>query len=279
MCVRLWLLVLVSCNGILCLYNNKVISLWNLSIRRKLVVPRRPPLETNSSKVALGFGFDPITDDYNIVAVSYNSSAFIYSLKADSWSAMRSPSTRLSHAYVEPKLKACFFNGILHWVGYGFQLKHEVGWSWTHFILTFDLSSRVFGYIWLHGSWIIEQVTTINGCLAVVSPEHYDDDGDEYSLIQVMKEYGNSESWSELFKLKDDEFYGMTVFQPVINGDILAYCHEGSKVCNTQTRLTNCSEFGPDCSKLDMDTYVESLELVDKERAAACGKTVFSWKT
>ncbi|XP_076885047.1 F-box/kelch-repeat protein At3g23880-like [Bidens hawaiensis] len=255
--------VIGSYNGILCmcLYDNdeEVISLWNFSIRRKLIVPRRPPSKTNFSKVALGFGFDSITDDYNIVAICYNEYALeenrtlIYSLKTDSWGAIPSPPNRLSHTYVMPK--ACFFNGILHWVGHGYStLTHE---GCTRFILAFNLSSRVFGYILLPKSWRVEHVTTINSCLAVVHPENNSFWEDGYTWIRVMKEYGTIESWSSLFKLKNDAFNGlMTVFQPIINGDILAYIDvECSKVYNynAQTNVTKHLEFGTDCCKYEMD--------------------------
>ncbi|XP_076936137.1 F-box/kelch-repeat protein At2g43270-like [Bidens hawaiensis] len=232
-----------SCNGI--------ISLWNLSITRKLVVPCRPPSKTNFSKVALGFGFDPITYDYNILAICHNkysleeNRTLIYSLKTDLWGTIPSPPNQLSRTDVEPK--ACFFNGILHWEGHGYSTSTHEGC--TRFILTFNLSSRVFGYIWLPESWMIEQtMVTLN-------------------------------LGSPLFKLKRFAIIGTTVFQPVINGDILAYnVHEGSKVYNARTNFTKSLQFGPGFSILDMNPCVESLELADKERATTCGKTVFSWK-
>ncbi|KAI3524342.1 hypothetical protein L1887_02995 [Cichorium endivia] len=56
------------CNGVLCLVDLKEnrISLWNPSIRRKLTLPGCP---RTSSYMTIGFGFDPITDDYKIVSV------------------------------------------------------------------------------------------------------------------------------------------------------------------------------------------------------------------
>ncbi|KAJ0697732.1 putative F-box domain-containing protein [Helianthus annuus] len=67
--------VVGSCNGILCLRDNENISLWNLSIRRRVRVPT-----AKSSFIfieAAGFGFDPITDDYKIVAI------YFYKLEMD----------------------------------------------------------------------------------------------------------------------------------------------------------------------------------------------------
>ncbi|XP_076909128.1 F-box/kelch-repeat protein At2g43445-like [Bidens hawaiensis] len=258
--------VIGSCNGILCLYdkNKEILSLCNFSIRRKLNVPCRLPLKSRTyAMFALGFGFDPITDDYNIVAICYNIVA------------IPSPSTPLIY-YTYLTRKACFFHGKLHWLVHGYSTTHG---GPSNYILTFSLSSRVFGYILLPKSWKVEQVTTINGCLAVVHTEYNNFLKDDYSWIRVMKEYGNIESLSPLSKVKRDSYRRMTVFQPIINGDILAYFRaKGSKVyLYKQTNVTNHLEFGTDCCKLQMDTYVESLELVDRERATTCGKTVFSW--
>ncbi|MFS7981818.1 putative F-box domain-containing protein [Helianthus anomalus] len=267
--------VIGSCNGILCLRSNgSYISLWNLSIRRELIVPRVPCL-TLSSK-ALGFGFDPITDDYNLVAICYNKygsdgiNAFVYSLKKDSWIATPSPSTRLYNV----KSNACFFNGILHWVVDGYltepspeERKHPI-----RFIFTFDLNTHVCGHILLPGPWRVEQLTTINGCLVAVSLER----GNIWK-IRVMKEYCNIESWSVLFEFQADAFDVIRVFQAVTNGDIVAY-YNGSSVYNLQTRLLmKLLKFGPYCFDVEMETYAESLELLDKERATTCGETIFSW--
>ncbi|XP_076909078.1 F-box/kelch-repeat protein At3g06240-like [Bidens hawaiensis] len=266
--------VIGSCNGIICLHNNTSITLWNFSFRRKLIVPRHPPLKLDSVNLKLGFGFDPIANDYNIVAITYNNNAFMYSLKTDSWSAIPPPSARISNTYnVKTVVSACFFNGILHWAGKGNITACE---GWTNFILTFNLSSHVFGYIWLPEYRVIEQVTAINGCLAVVYSAYDPFMKKSYSWIQVMKEYGNIESWSIVFKL--EKIYRMTVFQPMINGDILATHGLWSRVYNTRTKFTKSLEFGPGCCKVEMQTYVESLELADNKRATNCGKTVYSWK-
>ncbi|XP_076909083.1 F-box/kelch-repeat protein At3g06240-like [Bidens hawaiensis] len=267
--------VIGSCNGILCVHNNTSITLWNLLVRRKLIVPLHSPLKSSTygSSLALGFGFDSITDDYNIVAVSYNSGAFIYSLKTDSWSVIPSPSVRVSYSSITSK--ACFFNGILHWVGKGNSTAHE---SWTNLILTFNLSSRVFLYIWLPECRVIEQVTTINGCLVVASSVYDQSMKKSYSWIHVMKANGNIESWSAPFKMKRKPFDEIKVFQPINNSDILAYYGEGSNVYNIQTGFRKSLEFGPGCCKVEMETYVESLELADNKRATKCGKTVYSWK-
>ncbi|KAJ0701619.1 putative F-box domain-containing protein [Helianthus annuus] len=266
--------VVGSCNGILCLRDDDDdnISLWNLSIRRRVRVPSPPFISPLKSSMAVGFGFDPITDDYKIVAIDFEEhKTFVYSLKNEYWSEVPSPSYRLLYMSIS---KPYFFNEILHWVVVP-QDPHP-----SRFILTFNVSSHVFGRILFPEHWIVRQLTTINGCLALVSSE----DGDSWK-IRVMGEYGKTESWSLLFELKRDAFHWSAAFQRITNGDLLA-CYKGTngdllvlyggskEVYNPQTRLlTKVFEYRPNGYKLEMDTYVESLELVDKESATTCGKT------
>ncbi|XP_076929058.1 F-box/kelch-repeat protein At3g06240-like [Bidens hawaiensis] len=62
--------VVGSCDGIVCLYKYRTgINLWNPSIRRIVTVRDRPSLSTNHERHwdPLGFGFDPVVDDYKIL--------------------------------------------------------------------------------------------------------------------------------------------------------------------------------------------------------------------
>ena len=61
-----------SCNGIICLLETGkgTISLWNPSIRRILTLPDNPFVRTSfETFVKVGFGFDPIIDNYKIVKI------------------------------------------------------------------------------------------------------------------------------------------------------------------------------------------------------------------
>ncbi|GJT35821.1 F-box/kelch-repeat protein-like protein [Tanacetum coccineum] len=159
-----------SCNGIICLLNNgKGISLWNPSIRRILTLPDNPFVRTSfETIVTVGFGFDPIIDNYKIVKVSIENlpytthNFFVYSMKTETWCAIASPSTTF-HDVVS---RSCFVNGILHWLVSCDPDDRGV----TCYILTFDLSTHVFGMISVpdHLGYLTE-LTVINSSLAVVS--------------------------------------------------------------------------------------------------------------
>ncbi|GKC45227.1 F-box/kelch-repeat protein-like protein [Tanacetum coccineum] len=255
-----------SCNGILCLNDKGSICLWNFSIRRKLNVPRHPPFKGSIlvPDVLFGFGFDPISNDYKIVGISYTGygnipdgdNAYIYSLKTDSWSVMASPSNSFCYADQNP----CFFKGTLHWL---------VRDKRSQFIMTLSLITHVFGTINLpESNSDTKSLTIINGSLAAVSLDHD-------TRIWVMNEYDNIASWSQAFKLETGRLMSVVIVQPIINGVLILYGDKGCQVYNPQTgSLTNLFKFGIYCGQVELETYVESLELLDK--GIACGITTLS---
>ncbi|GKB34039.1 putative F-box protein [Tanacetum coccineum] len=146
-----------SCNGIICLYKNigSSFTLWNPSIRRKLTIPSHP---SGDFTLAYGFGFDPLADDYKIVSISFEGvqTSFLYSMKANVWSHIGPPST----SFYTVKSFACFVNGILHWV-----VKSESSDTGHSYILTFDLSTHVFGMISLpKPNWITNEIKRLSSC-------------------------------------------------------------------------------------------------------------------
>ncbi|KAJ0701622.1 putative F-box domain-containing protein [Helianthus annuus] len=255
--------VVGSCNGILCLRDKENIILWNFSIRRKLVIPLHPLLKSTLKPFdgAFGFGFDPITDDYKIVGALLTKKTYIYCLKTKSWCEIVSPYSTSS--FVNLLGKACFINGILHWVMSTVDPRC--------FILTFNVSSHVFGRILFPEPWRVSELTTINGCLALASLEK-----GYYRKIRVMEEYDKTESWTVLFEVEiKGQFH---VIQPTTNGDVLVAYNVQSKVYNLRTMSFTklLLKFGPCRYNIEMETYVESLELLDKDNTVTCGETIFS---
>ncbi|GJR95456.1 F-box/kelch-repeat protein-like protein [Tanacetum coccineum] len=243
-----------SCNGILCVIDKKVwdysknkqlsLDLWNLSIRRKLSVPVNPRFPFGGA--ALGFGFDPITDDYKIVSIpikpskGYANDSFLYTLKTNSWNEITSfLPTKFS--YLKVKSSALFVNGTLHWL-----VEYRID---KHHILTFNLSTHMFDKIRLpQPGCAIIQLTIIKGSLAVIS-----NDGND-TIIWVRNECNNVASWSEPLILPSLRVEG----ENILNEDFEGYNPE----TGVRSRLVSCLDSS---YIIEMDMCVESLELLDKE--------------
>ncbi|KAI3790275.1 hypothetical protein L2E82_03204 [Cichorium intybus] len=247
-----------SCNGILCLYDRDeyTISLWNPSIRRKLTLPDCPRRCFTGQKI--GFGFDPITDDYKIVSISSPrqnggivESSFVYSMKTRTWCAITSPTPWFS----EVASYAVFFNGALHWVVGAYSVEPR---DVRHYILTFDLSTQVFGMIELPDpSRKASALTTIKGFLAAIF----------LTSTNIWIWARRDDSWFRVFKSESNKVQGglTRVLHTTSNGGLLFKTFTGEVLfynpkIGAPTRLVNLN----DASQIyDVEMCVESLELLD----------------
>ncbi|KAK1418490.1 hypothetical protein QVD17_27635 [Tagetes erecta] len=239
-------------------------------IRQELIIQETHP-------VFKGFGFDLITDDYKIVAIAFGvvePITCVYSLKKDSWSEIPR-SVSICNFDLKLVNDACFINGILHWVvddNMTIRPTQVVPEETRRFILTFDLGSHVFGRILLPKRWEVKQLTAINGCLALVYSR-----GCDVWKIRVMKEYNEAgSSWPVVYRFKQEGYDVIRAVQLVSNGDLFAH-FEGLKVYDRRKMLRSVIEplrFRP---RWFMETYVESLELLNEERATTFGETIFTY--
>ncbi|KAF5763076.1 putative F-box domain, galactose oxidase/kelch, beta-propeller, F-box associated interaction [Helianthus annuus] len=246
-----------SCNGIICICGDGDLHLWNPSTRRIVTIHDlsswcRRYYECISAGV-LGFGFDPIINDYKILRITTPTS-YIYSMKTRTRREIASPVTPLI-TFV--KLDQCLFNGALHWAvkRYLTDARDEC----DYFIMKFDLSLEVFSTIELpEPSWETSVVTIIKGCLGVISSDNHD-----RSWIWVRREDNNTDSWCVAYKLDTNPFKGAgRVFQITPNDELLYNVHcNGIRAYNLATkglsRLVASSE--PSTSLVDMDVCVENL--------------------
>ncbi|KAI3715068.1 hypothetical protein L6452_22034 [Arctium lappa] len=254
-----------SCNGILCMFEYEVgkITLWNPSIRRRLALPDHPSLRNFfvGSSTAVGFGFDPITDDYKIVVIPYSTyngaaqKSLVYTINTGTWRAIASPATPFYYV----KSHACFINGALHWVVMRYPMNSLNGHC---YIMSFDVSTEVFGSLLLPGpTWETRGLTIINGSLAMFTNESRN------CRIWMSREYHNFASWSTVFKLVALPCEGAVqiVFVPTTNGYIVIHTEcEGYKVYNPTTGVrSRLVEFEVGSDHVDMVTYVESLALLN----------------
>ncbi|GJX88014.1 F-box/kelch-repeat protein-like protein [Tanacetum coccineum] len=263
-----------SCNGIMCLYYyfNRTISLWNPSIRRVTTLPPAPD-HSGRGAILVGIGFDQSIDDYKIVRISQKCS-FVYTIKTGAWCPIASPSTEVQYQ----ESCACFFNGALHWVVVGTYRNRD-----CRYILTFDLTTHVFGTIFLpKPNWETRHLTIINGYLAAIPLKSSDQppDGKENS-IWVLKD--SNKCWHAVyefgqFKPKWTHLSrgAKSVLHLTTNGHMLLYIgnrlpnfSEGDTygVYNLETGKWNPSMIMrfQDSQHIDMQTYVETLELLDIE--------------
>ncbi|GKC16542.1 F-box/kelch-repeat protein-like protein [Tanacetum coccineum] len=250
-----------SCNGILCLLDNENnFILWNPSIRRKQTI-HDPIFRIYHRRIATGFGFDPVTNDYKIVMIygengSYSS--FVYSIKKLRWYVISFPITTPLN-YTSPL--GCFVNGVLHWLA----IEKINGIIGHRYILTFNISTHAYGMIELSPEWPIHETrpfTIINGSLALRSSK------DENATIWVRTtEHNDTGSWFVYFQGKLAELGLGRVIQLTSNGDLfLSYFAKGrfqvyNRETNMQSRLV---EFNDSSIIGDVEMYVESLELLER---------------
>ncbi|GJX72596.1 F-box/kelch-repeat protein-like protein [Tanacetum coccineum] len=249
-----------SCNGILCLLTYRSdIALWNPSIRRILKVPACPSFHSYSEPhtFCIGFCYDPIIDDYKIVVITYTyrtgvQDTCVYNIKSGVWCVITFPTIPFKRATTH----GCFVNGSLHWIAK--QYLNDTDEIGHYYIMTFDVSSHVFGSIELpEPGWEPKMLMIIHGSLALISGK-----GDKY-WIWVRKEYINSHSWHVDLKFEKNQLEGVMGFlQLNTDGDLLISNLQGFHVYNPQKEVQ--SEVNVPCRRIEIKMYIESLELINQ---------------
>ncbi|XP_071715244.1 F-box/kelch-repeat protein At3g06240-like [Rutidosis leptorrhynchoides] len=252
--------IIGSCNGIICLKNEDGATiLWNLSIGRKLTIPQTIlwNLSIIYGNIAIGFGFDSIMNDYKIIGIPFlkqdgatTQKSFVYSMKTNSWSLIISPA--LLFSYVKVMTFPYIINGELHWLLKCESNKNDGKYHYC--IMTFNLSTHVFGVIKLpEPSGVAVQLTNVKGSLAVISHQN----NDKTWIIWVRRKFNNVESWSKAFDSTNTgnhcDFVSKNFYK-----DFEGYNLE----TGVRSRLV---ELSYSSFAIEMDTCVESLELLDKE--------------
>ncbi|XP_059629810.1 F-box/kelch-repeat protein At3g06240-like [Cornus florida] len=176
-----WLKIIGSCNGLLCIMYQKINSfrglyIVNPSTRVSKKVPEFDFCDWITYDIH-GFGYDHIDDDYKLLKADKDN-VHIYSLKTNSWKKAQSG---FPHDYYEPI--GTSLNGAIHWVCIdpeqpkllvivGFSLADEKFWKSPVPVGKFPIELGVF-----------------RGCLCVLSPRN---------SFWVMEEYGVTKSWTKV---------------------------------------------------------------------------------
>ncbi|KAI8551342.1 hypothetical protein RHMOL_Rhmol06G0178500 [Rhododendron molle] len=202
--------VVGSCNGLICLsddleygYLNDMF-LWNPSIGKFVALPTYNVTfhSHGPHKHCLGFGFDPVTNDFKVVRIVHTGvgcdsippEVEIYTLKTGRW---RYISEKALPLMIEERYRQAYVNAAAHWMAFH-QGTLLTGFRYT--ILSFNMSDEVFNEI------LVPDSITFEGSLVVFKEslclfQHYVNDNDQHYLVWIMKEYGVATSWAKLFRI------------------------------------------------------------------------------
>ncbi|XP_049378351.1 F-box/kelch-repeat protein At3g23880-like [Solanum stenotomum] len=218
-----------SCDGLILIrlpnrHNHELLLLWNPSTRESVHIPF-PIFGLKNS--TFGFGYDPTTHDYKILAIHKIKSqpqCGILALKSGSWRNVyiESPllfTTRKDAFGFENPLS--FVHGAFQWVTWrlcvgSFNISNEV-----YTIIPF--SEQMSSYLSHIGSGDYH-VSILDGMVCFSSACKVD--GEYAFTLWEMKEYGVKESWTQLFKIK---IAAISIVKPVYrfaDGDVLFQCRD-----------------------------------------------------
>ncbi|XP_065861956.1 F-box protein CPR1-like [Euphorbia lathyris] len=222
-----------SCNGLLC-FSNSVgrVALINPATRKYQILPFLPlehKSEERSESVSwtLGFGYDPIADDYKVVRlgqfIGFSSASFmnetmIYSLKSNSWREI----SGMSYVLGTDNKMGLLLGDALHW-----SVDVDRIMASPSKIVAFNLGTEKFtvvpepelsgGEEKLCSLCILSVGRRLSICANYGIPKGFE--------IWVMKEYGVKESWTKLISVTPNllsfNFKGMTTLPFSKNGDEL----------------------------------------------------------
>ncbi|KAM7497925.1 hypothetical protein LguiA_022339 [Lonicera macranthoides] len=196
-----------NCNGLVCLSEDvqqytDIMILWNPSIRKFVHLPY-PNFGYNTHGAYLqsvGFGFNPVTNDYNVVRIAYlkkveTEVVELYELSTGSW---RNVCASVDISYViKSRSTQVVLNGVVHWVGLARKDGHAV-------IVSFDFKSETFGVMRVPHRAEAELnmrlcVTVFGESLSLIDERIYMNE--TYCNIWVMKEYGMENTWTRQLKI------------------------------------------------------------------------------
>ncbi|CAA3027580.1 F-box kelch-repeat At3g23880-like [Olea europaea subsp. europaea] len=250
-----------SCNGLICLSDSKGsylckgdsaygIILWNPSIKKYLTLPK--PLRSHGAySFVLGFGFD---------------------LKSGSW---RNCNAGAAPYGIWKWGSSAYVNGAVHWIGYSPRTEEVNHGQSRDLIVSFDINNEVFKEMNLPDDlekWGLElSLGVLGNKLAAIQ---YHSWKQRMFSVWVMEEYGMVESWREMYDVdmmgKHMKFVGFTN-----NGDILVEIASHKLVLydHNDLRYINVGVRGAKDS-FHMETYMESLVLLDGESAVSQSKAI-----
>ncbi|KAM7503247.1 hypothetical protein LguiB_002151 [Lonicera macranthoides] len=268
-----------TCNGLVCLaddaqLNTDLMILWNPPIRKFVRLPY-PNFGYNTHGAYLqsvGFGFNPVTNDYNVVRVVClkkveTEVVELYEHSTGSW---RNVSASIDISYmIKPWSTQAVLNGVVHWVGLARKDVHYV-------IVSFDFKSETFGVVRVPSRAETEVnlrlcVTVFGELLSLIDERICMNE--TYCTVWVMTAYGVENTWTRQLKIDTTPvdlrrsfdylrvLYGFRNNGDVLlaensdSGDLVSYNPESKKVKKLGIRRCGTSFY--------ISTYMESLVLIN----------------
>ncbi|XP_050229497.1 F-box protein CPR1-like [Mercurialis annua] len=213
-----------SCNGVVAMYNEQGISLWNTSNNRFKSFPL-----WIVDIVFDGFGYDSVSDDYKVVMLTKLFSedflrVMVYSVKTNSLRRIQDLHIPEPNIYrYNYEYSGVLVGSFLHWIAH----PRDESTAYHNFILAFDLRDETFRQVPQPRDMIdvedkvLNMVSELGGCLSL----SYRFQG--YVEIWIMKEYGIEDSWTKLLSLHRRQNFNFNFYARL---KPLCYSSEGDKV-------------------------------------------------
>ncbi|KAL8139361.1 hypothetical protein V2J09_005382 [Rumex salicifolius] len=201
----LFVQILGPCNGVFCLFDGKeTIALWNPAIKELQIVPPSdviPPPNAGTLDTCIGFGFDPKTEDYKVLAfkhlcthsVNAMAHAELYSLQSNSWKLVDvadefQPLGNLPISAFNPSI-----DGVFSW----FEMDDHV----DKVIFSFDMSKAVFMKTHLPDYGIPSKrvhgkLVSFKNSLAFIHDYSLGETAKGFD-VWILGEYGSMSSWTK----------------------------------------------------------------------------------
>ncbi|KAK4270016.1 hypothetical protein QN277_023105 [Acacia crassicarpa] len=285
-----------ACNGLVCSADfspleSSTIIIWNPSLRKYIVLPK--PITTRKKRgrqclggygdpkydIFFGFGFDSRNNDYKVVRLMNDRCTKdtpyveVYSLASHIW---RSISVTVPQYFLggTTLISSVFLNGALHWLVFRYAAYDEEGCRICYrFILSFDVIQETFRELTLPQQQPDEKSFTsrllpVEGghLLAMVNHVYVKRRRECVFCIWVMKDYGVTNSWTEIFRL-DSGLYGgiFKVLALTSSGKVVLMLHGGAVVLVDPIKESVEPVGLARVSEVFVSSFVESLFFLNKE--------------
>ncbi|KAI3716430.1 hypothetical protein L1987_67303 [Smallanthus sonchifolius] len=193
-----YVLIVGSCNGLLCMAIEEDILIWNPSTRKSIILPYPAHQSHYLLSMLCGFGYEESANDYKVVEISYMFKGIpkyetivkIYSLRDGNWKKIGAFPPHDDTLVDFGK----FLNGALHWAA-----RKDFGPSYSWTIVCLDLAKETWGEVlqpvYDEGDKDLT-LGSLREWLCVLCNYH----GFHVDLW-VMKVYGVRDSWTKLVSI------------------------------------------------------------------------------